>query len=136
MKLIDRKGVAHEVDIGLVDKQGAFFLLLDSNETCEYLRFSDEAQALTELHERNEKLERKLKLFENPEHWKANGGLVTQGVAAQLIGASAKTVQRLLDEGKLKATMVGTSRKVSLSAIEYYLRYGEESPNETAETLL
>ena len=39
----------HHVRRGLVDKGGAFFLLLDSDQT-KYFRFSDESDGITELY--------------------------------------------------------------------------------------
>lgn len=39
----------HHVRRGLVDKDGAFFLLLDSDQT-KYFRFSDESDGITELY--------------------------------------------------------------------------------------
>lgn len=125
MKLLDRHGQAHEVDIGLVDKHGAFFLLLDSNEPCDYLRFSNEADALSRMYEQQQRLKKKLAEYEKPSFWQATNGLVSQAVAAQLLGVSQRTVQLMLDDGRLGFTMVGKARRVKLSEIERYQRFHE-----------
>ena len=66
MKLTDGNKHSQEVQCGLVDKSGAFFLLLDSNEI-HYYRFSDEAEAITalvkqvkQLETENERLKKRL----------------------------------------------------------------------------
>ena len=136
MKLLDHKGVAHEVSIGLKDKHGAFFLLLDSNEPSAYFRFSDEADALTRMYERQQMLKKQLAEYEKPDYWTAKNGLVKQAVAAKLLGISKTEVMRLLDAGILRATMVGHNRFVSLGAIEHYQRFSEANLRRTSETLI
>ena len=46
--LIDGKGGITEAAVGLVDRDGAFLLLVDSNETRHY-RFADEASCVSML---------------------------------------------------------------------------------------
>jgi hypothetical protein len=120
VKLINHKGVAHEVDVGLIDKDGCFLLLLDSNEPSRYYRFSDESQALTKLYERNRELEAKVQAYEEQGAWKADRGLVPQHVAAKLLGLSGNEVRELLDTGQLRSEKRWGNRKVPLSAIEQY----------------
>lgn len=136
MKLLDNRGVAHECRIGLQDKDGAFFLLLDSKEPCEYFRFSDQADALTKMYARQQALKKQLAEYENPEFWQAKNGLVKQAVAARLLGTTTRTVTSLLDSGALRATMVGSNRYVSLSAIEHYQRFREAELRRTGETII
>ena len=59
MKLIDGKGYATSVKPGLVDSKGAFFLLLEDNNTKHY-RFSDESELIAELLSEIKDLEAKL----------------------------------------------------------------------------
>ena len=54
-KMIDGKGKSHQVQRGLVDKEGAFLFLLDTNDTA-YYRFSDESELLTSLIAQRDKL--------------------------------------------------------------------------------
>ena len=136
MKLLDHKGIAHEVDVGLVDKDGAFFLLLDSNEPCQYFRFSDESDALTKMYARQQILKNQLAEYEQPEFWEAKRGLVKQVVAAKLIGVNTHTVTMLIDSGKLRATTIGRKRFVSLSAIEHYQRFCDGELHRTQDELI
>jgi len=54
MVLYDGKNY-HHCQRGLVDENGAFFLMLESNST-KYLRFSSQSEAVTALLEENERL--------------------------------------------------------------------------------
>ena len=54
-KMIDGKGKSQQVQRGLVDKEGAFFFLLDTNDTA-YYRFSNESELLTSLIAQRDKL--------------------------------------------------------------------------------
>lgn len=49
MDITTPEGKRRPVAVGLVDKQGAFFLFLDSNEV-RHLKFSDESSLISELY--------------------------------------------------------------------------------------
>ena len=133
MKLVDRKGNARNVDIGLVDKRGAFFLLLDDETSTRYLRFSDESSALSALFEKCKRLEKQNKQLVqriNDSYCEvAQGGTVSARMAANLIGCKLTTTRKLMSDGKLRRVKVGKEFRVPLSAIEEYQTADSEQDN-------
>lgn len=120
MKLVNHKGVISEVDVGLIDKNGMFCMLLDSKAPASYYRFSDESEALTKLYERNKELQAKVDAYEDEGAWKAERGLVPQSVAAKLLGIKGREVLKLVDSGELRHEVSNRKRMIPLSAIEQY----------------
>ena len=120
MKLVNHKGVISEVDVGLIDKNGMFVMLLDSKAPASYYRFSDESEALTKLYERNKELQAKVDAYEDEGVWKADRGLVPQNVAAKLLGMKGREVLKLVDNGELRHEVFNRKRMIPLSAIEQY----------------
>lgn len=55
MKLTNSKGKKQDVRRGLVDSSGCFLLLLDDND-CQYYRFSDESELVSQLIDQADKL--------------------------------------------------------------------------------
>jgi excisionase family DNA binding protein len=51
-------------------------------------------------------------------------GTMSIGEAAKFMGTSTDTVYRLLRNGKLPYTRVGTDRKIPRAALVYYLEQG------------
>lgn len=133
MKLVNHKGDVHEVDVGLIDKDGMFLMLLDSNTPSRYFRFSDESEALTKLYARNKELTRKIESYEEEGVWKADKGLVPQYVAAKLLGVTGAKVKQLIDLNQLRYEMKNGKRMVPLSAIEQYQIFHEVDPLRTLD---
>ena len=130
MKLVDRRGNAHEVEIGLVDKSGAFFLLLDSDKPSRYLRFTDEASVLNAYATKCDKLEKQVaqlqdKLDKAKERTimecADRAGCVSTYCAAMLIGASPTHTRQLIKSGVLEGTRENGDYTVPLHAVENYV---------------
>ena len=107
MKLVNHKGVISEVDVGLIDKNGMFVMLLDSKAPASYYRFSDESEALTKLYERNKELQAKVDAYEDEGVWKADRGLVPQNVAAKLLGMKGSSNIKHVYEFSVMNTNIG-----------------------------
>lgn len=56
-KLDNGAGIVHKVQHGLVEREGAFFYLLDTGEV-RHFKFSNESELITALHEEIARLER------------------------------------------------------------------------------
>ncbi len=112
---------SHDVKIGLVDSQGAFFLLLDEGCT-RYLRFSSEAEALTQLRKECKRLESENRILSQRvdalKH--AESGMVSIACAAVLLDRHPNYVRQMVRDGKLEGGKVGNAIRVSLSSIERY----------------
>lgn len=131
MKLVNHRGDVHEVDVGLIDKNGMFCMLLDSKEPASYYRFSDDTEAVTKLYARCKELQAKVDAYEEEGGWKAEKGLVPQYVAAKLLGLRGHDVKKLVAEGKLRHEFKDNKRMVPLSAIEQYQIFHEVDRNRT-----
>lgn len=119
MRLVGK--TVHDVKIGLVDSQGAFFLFLDEGNT-RYLRFSSEADALTELMRECKILESENRILrQRVENIKpAIDGMVTVPCAAALLDRHPNYVRQMVRAGKLAGGKVGNQVKVELSSIAQY----------------
>lgn len=133
MKLFDGKGNSTNVKVGLVDRDGAFFVLLEDHTTHQrYLKFSNEAEALEKALRQVESLETKCanleKKLENtkPEN-KAKIALDKYGTtnvvgAARLLGVSELKVKQLVANGELRTMLnreTGPIRVFVDSIVEY-----------------
>ena len=124
MKLVDRKGKAHKVDIGLVDKGGAFFLLLDDDEPTFYLRFSDESELITSQAEEIKRLRGEVEHLRQRVSGEglevAQDGTVSIGCAAMLLGFGKSYTRKIISAHKLGHVKRDGQYAVPLSAIEYF----------------
>ena len=136
MKLYDGKGNSTNVKVGLVDRTGAFFVLLEDHTTHQrYLRFSNEAEALEKALNQVESLETKCANLEEklenmkPEN-KAKIALDKYGTtnvvgAARLLGVSELKVKQLVANGELR-TMLNRSTGPIRVFVDSILEYATE----------
>ena len=136
MKLYDGKGNSTNVKVGLVDRDGAFFVLLEDHTTHQrYLRFSNEAEALEKALNQVESLETKCANLEEklenmkPEN-KAKIALDKYGTtnvvgAARLLGVSELKVKQLVANGELR-TMLNRSTGPIRVFVDSILEYATE----------
>ena len=133
MKLYDGKGNSTNVKVGLVDRTGAFFVLLEDHTTHQrYLRFSTEAEALEKALNQVDSLEAKCANLEEklenakPEN-KAKIALDKYGTtnvvgAARLLGVGELKVKQLVANGELRTMLnrkTGPIRVFVDSILEY-----------------